>query len=152
MPPRIILVHQFDQQQAETETLQFSFDGKRLVSSDGYVLYLWQLHDDGNGSYERSLPFCHAVRSAFVLDGKWLAFSDYKGLSRLISLENETEEKILPCPARANGAISPDQRWLVTGDGDAIFSSGICELLSTLLFLSPFQASERNQRTRGLRR
>src|SRR5258708_15525590 len=116
MAPQITLVHQFEQQQAETEGLQFSVDGKRLVSSDGNALYLWQLNESGCWTYERSLPFQNARQPFFAFDGKWLAWSNYEGFFRLISLEDEKEEKLFPYPARSNGAFSPDQRWLVAGD------------------------------------
>jgi hypothetical protein len=75
MPPRISLVHQFDQQQAETEDVRFSFDGKRLVSTDGIAIYLWKLNQSESWDYERSLPY-FALKPSFTFDGRGLTFGD----------------------------------------------------------------------------
>lgn len=76
MPPRISLVHQFEQQQAETWYINFSPDGKRLVSSDGQALYLWRRDEGGSWDYEQSLPFRAATFPRFTPDSKRLAFRD----------------------------------------------------------------------------
>jgi WD40 repeat protein len=115
MSLRISLVHQFAQQQAETEDLCFAFDGKKLVSSDRNALYFWQLTEHGTWVYERSLPFRHAGQLTFAVDGKWLAFHDPEEIVYLIDLEGEAKEIKLPAPARTSGAFSLDQHWLVSG-------------------------------------
>ncbi|HEU5377429.1 MAG TPA: hypothetical protein VFV38_18560 [Ktedonobacteraceae bacterium] len=112
MPPRITLVHQFDQQQSETCDLTFSQDGKRLVSSDGHALYLWQLNGDGIWSYERSLPFQNA---AFLRLGPDLAFCVEEGFVKLIPLDG-SEGATFPCPPSRAWALSPDVRWLVSNE------------------------------------
>src|SRR5579883_712150 len=113
MQLRISLVSQFEQQQAETWALAFASDGKRLVSSDGNALYLWQLDETGNWDYERALPFRKATFPHFAPDGTMLAFGSPEPSIKLISLDGE-EVATFPCPAHASWAFSPDQRWLVS--------------------------------------
>jgi WD40 repeat protein len=115
MPLRVSLVHQFEQQQRETWDVHFAWDGRRLVSSDGSDLYLWQLNEDGTWSYEHSLPFRNAARPRFAPDGKMLAFGGKEPFVKLISLDGR-ELATFPSPNHADWAFSPDQRWLVSSD------------------------------------
>ncbi len=117
MSLHISLVQQLDQQKAETWEVRFSLHGKRLISSDGKALYLWQRDENGKWEYERSLPFPQAALPCFAPDGKILAFGDQEKLIRLVSLEGK-EIAALPHPSPVNCAFSPDQHWLVSGDAD----------------------------------
>jgi WD40 repeat protein len=116
MTLQISLVHQFDQQQADTWDMHFSFDGQRLISSDGKALYLWRLNEDGSWDYERSLLFRHAAFPCFSPMGDLIAFRDEDKNVRLISVANGDAVAILDNSAATDCAFSPDQRWLITGD------------------------------------
>src|SRR5450631_3003084 len=115
MPPRITLVHQFQQQQNETWDAHFSLDGTRLVSSDGRALYLWQLNESGCWDYERSLLFRGATFPRFAPNGTMLAFGSVEKFIRLISVEGK-ELATFPSPSHASWAFSPDGCWLVSSD------------------------------------
>lgn len=115
MPPRISLVHQFEQQQSETWELAFSHDGKQLVSSDGKALYLWQLNKEENWNYERSLPFREATFPRFAPNGQMIAFGGQKEFVKLISIDGQ-ELAAFPSPSHARWAFSFDGRWLVCSD------------------------------------
>lgn len=118
MPPQISLIHQFEQQKQETWDVHFSWDGCRLVSSDGNALYLWQLNEDGTWSYERSLSFRNATFPRFAPNGTMLAFGGKEEFVKVISLDGG-EIATLFNPPHANWAFSPDQHWLVrSGQGN----------------------------------
>lgn len=113
MSLQILLLHQFEQQQAETWDVRFSLDGKQLVSSDGNALHLWQLYEGGNWVYERSLPFSRATFPRFSPSGQMLAFGGEAAFIQLISVDGR-KMATLSCPPHADWAFSPDQRWLVS--------------------------------------
>lgn len=112
MPLRISLARQFEQQQSETLQLAFSQNGNQLISSDGRALYLWQLQEGGNWTYERSLPVRGAGILRFASD---IVFYVEEGLLKLISFEGQ-EKATFPHPSSRFWAISPDLRWLVSSD------------------------------------
>lgn len=116
MTLRVTLTHQFEHQQGETWSLGFSPDGKRLASSDGYALHLWQLDMRGNWNLERSLLSRHAKFLCFAPHSHLIAFRDHENFLRLVSLEDGKERAVLSCSALTDCRFSPDQRWLVTGD------------------------------------
>lgn len=120
MPPRISLVHQFEQQLSETYELAFSPDGKRLASSDMQGLYLWQLDEQGCWDYERSLPLHSMIPPRFSLDGRLIAYDGEAALIRFIDTDGR-ESMTFPSPSAFNWAFSHDARWLVnSGEEDIL--------------------------------
>jgi len=115
MPLQISLTQQFEHQQSETWGVHFSLDGKKLVSSDGTALYLWQFDEQGNWDFERSLPFRNAVSPRFAPNGTMLAFRGEDEFIRLISVDGR-EIATLPRRVGFDCAFSPDGHWLVAGD------------------------------------
>src|SRR5579885_684504 len=149
MQPRISLVDQFDQQQAETWALAFAPDGKRLVSSDGTALYLWQLDETGHWSYERALPFRKATFPRFTPDGTMLAFGSQEPYIKLISLDGE-EVATFPGPSHAFWALSPDQRWLVSTSSQREIRLWDLITYQSFSIALPFPAFDRWQTGRDL--
>lgn len=118
MLPRITLVQQFEQQQAETLDLTFSSDGKQLTSSDGSALYLWRLNEGRNWSYDRSLPFRYVAFLHCVHNEKVLALVGEEEFLKLVSLDG-SDVATFPRPAHAVWAFSPDLRWCVSSDSES---------------------------------
>jgi WD40 repeat protein len=112
MPPQISLVHQFEQQKRETLGLRFSLDGKRLGSTDGTDISLWQLDERGCWNYERSLPV--QADFDFALDNRLYILS--RQSLQVISLDDGKDSVTVPWVAMTESAFSPDRRWLITGD------------------------------------
>ncbi len=112
MSLRISLVHQFEQQKAETLGLRFSLDGKRLGSTDGTDISLWQLDERGCWNYERSLPF--QADFDFALDNKLYILG--RQSLQVISLDDGKDSVTVPWVAITNCAFSPDRRWVIIGD------------------------------------
>ena len=113
MPLQISLTHQFEQQQSETSAAYFSFDGCRLVSSDGHALYLWRLIKGEDWVYEYSLPF-HTSFPRFAPNGTMLAFLGKGGLIHLISVDGKELTTLATGCSYTDWAFSPDGRWLVS--------------------------------------
>jgi WD40 repeat protein len=116
MSLQISLIQQLKQHKEETWDLRFSLDGKRLVSSDGEALYLWQRDEDGRWEYERSLPFRQAAWPCFTPDSKMIAFYNQDDHIQIFPLDG-TKGVILLTLSQTQYAFSPDQRWIVSGDG-----------------------------------
>lgn len=116
MSLQISLIQQMDQHKKETWDLRFSLNGKRLISSDGDALYLWRRDEKGTWEYEQSLPFRQAAWPCFAPDSKMLAFCNQENHIQLFSFDG-TKGTILPTHSQTQYAFSPDQRWLVSGDG-----------------------------------
>ena len=112
MPPRISLVHQFDQQQDETLQLAFSQDGKQLASSDGHALYFWRLNENENWSYEYVLPLQGAGILRFAPD---IIFFIEGESVKLLTFDGR-ETAIFPRPFSRFWAVTPDLHWLVSND------------------------------------
>ncbi|GCE12011.1 WD40 repeat domain-containing protein [Tengunoibacter tsumagoiensis] len=112
---KVILAQQFNQQQDETRSLCFSQDGKILISSDSYAIYIWQYNKHGHWKLENTLFF-----KAFLLhlasDGNIIAFRDESYLLQLISSKDGRLLTTFPSSAPTDCAISADQNWLVTGE------------------------------------
>lgn len=114
MPLRISLAHQFEQQEDETWAVHFSFDGCRLVSSDGFALYQWRLTGNEGWVYERSFLFRGATFPHFAPSGAMLAFGGEEGLIRLISVDGRELAIFDTGCSHSDWAFSPNEHWLVS--------------------------------------
>jgi WD40 repeat protein len=130
MPLRISLLHEFEQHEDETYHICFSPDGNTLWSSDQIALYQWQRSSGDIWSYSQRLPD-GAYRFQCAADGKMLVFWDgAQKRIRFLSYDGK-EQMTLSHPDQNlsfDFALSPDQRWLVTGgkDGDLL----LCDMVN----------------------